>query len=157
MFPEEQAKDIVQDVFCKLWENRSVQVNVSLNGLLFTMVRNQCLQHIEKLKVREHFRQSAQLRLQEAELAFFADNPSNLIQKELQEQLEKAIEKLPEKCREVFELSRFQSKKNREIADELGVSLKTVEKHISRALSQIRIELKDYLPLLLLYQMTLFL
>jgi RNA polymerase sigma-70 factor (ECF subfamily) len=146
---EEQAKDIVQDVFYKLWEDKTIQITSSLNGLLFAMVRNKCLQQLEKQKVREQYQQSAGISLKEEELQFYSTYPSGLIQHELQEQLEKAMAKLPDKCREVFELSRFHSKKNKEIAVELGINIKTVEKHISRALSQIRSELKDYFPMLL--------
>jgi len=148
---EEQAKDIVQDVFHKLWEDKNIQISSSMSGFLFTMARNKCLQQIEKQKIREQYRQTAAIRLKEEELAFYAGGANSLIQLELQHQLEEAIAKLPEKCREVFELSRFHSKKNQEIANELGISIKTVEKHISKALSQIRSELKDYLPLVLLY------
>ena len=149
---EEQAKDIVQDIFYKIWEDKSIKVSSSLNGLLFTMVRNKCLQQIEKQKVRDHYQQSANIRLKEEELQFYSAKTSSLIELELQEQLEKAIDNLPDKCREVFILSRFHDKMNKEIAEELGISIKTVEKHISRALKQIRIELKDYLPLFLLFQ-----
>ena len=148
---EEQAKDIVQDVFHKLWEDKNIRISSSMSGFLFTMARNKCLQQIEKQKIREQYRQTANIRLKEEELEFYSGGTSSLIQLELQHQLEEVIAKLPEKCREVFELSRFHSKKNHEIAEELGISIKTVEKHISKALSQIRSELKDYLPLFLLY------
>lgn len=147
---EEQAKDIVQEVFFKLWEDHSIKISSSLNGFLFRAVQNKCLQHIEKQKVRDSYQQSANIRLKEEELHFYSSGASSLIQQELQEQLEAAIGKLPTKCREVFELSRFHSKKNKEIADELGINIKTVEKHISKALSQIRAEIKDYLPLFLI-------
>ena len=56
---EEPAKDIVQDVFFKLWEDQTITVARSLNGLLFTMVRNKCLQQIEKQKVRDDYQKSA--------------------------------------------------------------------------------------------------
>jgi RNA polymerase sigma-70 factor (ECF subfamily) len=153
---EESAKDIVQDVFFKLWEDQTITVARSLNGLLFTMVRNKCLQQIEKQKVRDDYRKSAGTRLKEDEILFYSTGSSSLIELELQKQLEKAVASLPEKCREVFILSRFQNKMNKEIAEELGISIKTVEKHISSALKFIRTELKDYLPLLLLFQQYFF-
>ena len=147
---DEVAKDIVQDVFFKLWEDQDIRVESSLNGFLFTMVRNRCLQYIEKLKVREQYRVSAGIRLKEEELLFFSPESPDLIQQELQEKLESALKNLPDKCKTVFEMSRFQNKKNREIATELEISIKAVEKHISKALKQIRIELQDYLPFLFL-------
>jgi RNA polymerase sigma-70 factor, ECF subfamily len=144
---EEPAKDIIQDVFLKLWNDRTIRVNKSLNGLLFTMVRNKCLQQLEKEKVRADYLNNAKLQLRNEEITYYSGEPVSIIQIELQHQLESAINKLPGKCREVFILSRFQEKKNREIAEETGISVKAVEKHITKALQIIRHELKDYLPL----------
>ncbi len=149
---EEAAKDIVQDIFFKLWEDKTIQVNSSLNGLLFTMVRNKCLQLIEKQKVRENFIKNAGLWFREEEILFYSSGNTSIIELELQEQLGKAISSLPEKCRQVFILSRYQNKMNKEIAEELDINIKTVEKHISNALRFIRSELKDYLPLFLTFQ-----
>ncbi|MGQ7871011.1 RNA polymerase sigma-70 factor [Sunxiuqinia sp. sy24] len=147
---EELAKDVVQDVFFKLWEDKSLTVKSSVSGLLFTMVRNKCLQHLEKQKVRSRYEETASIDLRQDEICFYSTGASSLIQQELQEQLQQVIDQLPEKCREVFVLSRFHDKRHKEIAAELGISIKMVEKHISRALKVIRIELKDYLPLLYL-------
>lgn len=148
---QEVAKDVVQDVFFKLWEDQSLNVSSSLNGLLFTMVRNKCLQHLEKQKVRSRYQEEVVSRMREDEILFYSSGASSLIEKELQMQLQQAIEALPEKCREVFVMSRFQDKMHKEIAAELGISVKMVEKHISRALQIIRVQLKDYLPLLVLF------
>ncbi|WP_430972346.1 RNA polymerase sigma-70 factor [Sunxiuqinia rutila] len=147
---EELAKDVVQDVFFKLWEDKSLTVTSSVSGLLFTMVRNICLQHLEKQKVRSRYAELASIELSQNEIHFYSTDTSSLIQQELQEQLQEVIDQLPEKCREVFVLSRFHDKRHKEIAAELGISIKMVEKHISKALKIIRVELKDYLPLLYL-------
>ena len=69
--------------------------------------------------------------------------------KELQRQLQQALRRLPEKCRTVFQLSRFEELKYQEIADELGISLKTVEAHMAKALRLLRLGLADFLPLLI--------
>ena len=103
---EEAARDIVQDVFLKLWTDRQLQISKSIEGLLFTMARNKCLQQIEKQKIRLDHRQSSGLRLKEDEIRFYSTEASSLIELELQEQLEKTIGTLPDKCREVFILSR---------------------------------------------------
>ena len=66
---------------------------------------------------------------------------------ELEQIIEKTLEELPPQCRRVFELSRFKEMKNREIAEELNISVKTVEGHISKGLKIFKIALKDYLPL----------
>lgn len=147
---EQAAKDVVQDVFVKLWTDRHLQISKSLDGLLFTMVRNKCLQYLEKQKIRTNYRQSFAMRLKEDEILFYTTEASSLIEHELQGELGKNVDSLPDKCREVFLLSRYHGKKNKEIAEELGISIKTVEKHISTAIKMLRAALKDYLPLLLL-------
>ena len=144
---EEPAKDIIQDVFLKLWNDHTIKVNESLNGLLFTMVRNKCLQQLEKEKVRTNYFNNAKLQLRKEEIAYYSGEPVSIIQIEMQHQLDLALNKLPDKCRTVFILSRFHEKKNRQIANEMGISVKAVEKHITRALQIMRHELKDYLPL----------
>jgi RNA polymerase sigma-70 factor (ECF subfamily) len=116
------------------------------------MVRNKCLQQIEKQRIRANYQQSSALHLKEDEILFYSTGASSLIERELQGQLEKAVESLPDKCREVFIRSRYQEKMNKEVAAELGISIKTVEKHLSTAMKLLRIALKDYLPLLLLFR-----
>lgn len=146
---DEAARDIVQDVFMKLWSDSSLTVKLSLNSLLFTMVRNSCLQYLEKQKVRAKYAESAKLKLQEEELRFYMEEKTSLIEQELENKLNEVLNGLPERCRQVFVMSRFENKKNKEIAEELDISVKAVEKQITKALATIRTEMKDYLPLLL--------
>ena len=143
------AKDIVQDTFVKLWADQSLVITKSLNSLLFTTIRNRCLQQLEKQKVRNKYAESTRLTLQTEELQFYMDERSSLIEQELEDKLNEVLNTLPDRCRQIFMLSRFENKKNREIAAELDISIKAVEKQISKALSTIRTEMKDYLPLLL--------
>lgn len=146
---DEAARDIVQDVFVKLWSDSSITVKLSLNSLLFTMVRNSCLQHLEKQKVRAKYAESAKLKLQEEELLFYMEEKTSLIEQELENKLNEVLGNLPDRCRQIFKMSRFENKKNKEIAEELDISVKAVEKQITKALATIRTEMKDYLPLLL--------
>ena len=148
---DEAAKDIVQDVFTKLWSDQLTVIRQSLNSLLFTMVRNSCLQQLEKQKVKNKYSESTLLMLREEELRFYGEEKSSLIEQELEDKLNVVLNNLPDRCREIFLLSRFENKKNKEIAEELAISLKAVEKQITKALATIRIEMKDYLPLLMLY------
>ena len=148
---DEAAKDIVQDTFVKLWSDQLTVIRQSLNSLLFTMVRNSCLQQLEKQKVKNKYTDSALLMLREEELRFFGEEKSSLIEQELEDKLNVVLNNLPFRCRQIFLLSRFENKKNKEIAEELAISLKAVEKQITKALATIRIEMKDYLPLLMLY------
>ena len=153
---EEAARDIVQDVFVKLWTNQTITIKHSLNALLFTMVRNSCLQQLEKLKVRNKYLASSKLFLQEEELRFYIEEKTSLIEQELEDKLNEVLDGLPDRCRQIFTLSRFENKKNREIATELGISVKAVEKQITKALGTIRSEMKDYLPLLMFLSSHLF-
>ncbi len=153
---DESAKDIVQDVFVKLWSNHSITVSQSLNALLFTMIRNSCLQHLEKQKVRNKYLESTKLILQEEELSYYMEEKSSLIEQELEDKLNEVLNGLPDRCRQIFSLSRFENKKNKEIAEELHITVKAVEKQITRALDTIRTEMKDYLPLLMFFSSHLF-
>ncbi|MDP2887417.1 MAG: RNA polymerase sigma-70 factor [Bacteroidota bacterium] len=146
---DEAARDIVQDVFVKLWSDQTITIKQSLNALLFTMVRNSCLQLIEKQKVRSKYFESAKLKLQEEELRFYMEEKTSLLEQELEDKLNEVLNNLPDRCRQIFTLSRFENKKNKEIAGELDISVKAVEKQITKALGTIRTEMKDYLPVLM--------
>ena len=146
---DEAARDIVQDVFAKLWSDQTITIRQSLNALLFTMVRNSCLQQLEKQKVRNKYFESAKLKLQEEELRFYMEEKTSLLEQELENKLNEVLGNLPDRCRQVFTMSRFENKKNKEIAAELDISIKAVEKQITKALGTIRTEMKDYLPLLI--------
>ena len=153
---DEVAKDVVQDIFLKLWSDRSIIVRQSLNSLLFTMVRNSCLQQLEKQKVRNNYIETTKLILQKEELLFYTEEQSSLIEQELEDKLNEVLNSLPDRCKQVFLMSRFENKRNREIGEELNISVKAVEKQITKALAIIRVEMKDYLPLLLFLSSHLF-
>lgn len=148
---DEVAKDIVQDIFVKLWSDQSTTISHSLNSLLFTMVRNSCLQQLEKQKVRNKYLESTRLMLQEEELRFYMEEKTSMIEQELEDKLNEVLNSLPVRCRQIFLMSRFENKKNKEIADELDISIKAVEKQITKALATMRIKMKDYLPLLMIF------
>ena len=134
----EIAKDIIQDLFVKLWSDQKIVVNKSLNSLLYTMVRNYCLQHLEKQRVRDKYIETIKFKVQEEELLFYMEEGSSLNEQALQERLNDVLNNLPDRCRRIFMMSRFENKKNKEIADELAISVKGVEKQITKALSKIR-------------------
>jgi len=84
------------------------------------------------------------------------EEKTSLIEQELEDKLNEVLDRLPDRCRQIFVLSRFENKKNKEIAEELNISVKAVEKQITKALATIRIEMKDFLPLLLFFSSHLF-
>ena len=145
----EASKNIVQDVFTELWDKRNtLQNDTNLNAWLFTVTKNKSLKTISQLKSRQNhdnYLKSRQLDVNYKSLSDF--DTGNFIFEELQTQVQYALEKLTPACRKVFEMSRFEDKKNREIADELNLSIKTIEAHISKALRSLKNDLKDFLPL----------
>lgn len=146
---DDAAKDIVQDTFEKLWTDSSLKVHHSLNALLFTMIRNNCLHHLEKQKVRNKYLEYSRLTLKEEELWFYMNESSSLMEQDMEQKLNEVLERLPERCRQIFRMSRFENKKNKEISEALQISVKAVEKQISKALATIRLKTKDYLPFLI--------
>ncbi len=144
----EVAEDLVQDFFVRLWINSSnIEITSSLKSYLFSSIKNKALDHLKHVKVEVNY---------EKKLKHFStkkDESSNweFTESELTELIDKALQKLPPRCREIFTMSRFEGKNNADIATILGISKRTVELQISNALKTLRIELKDYLPTVLLF------
>jgi RNA polymerase sigma-70 factor (ECF subfamily) len=137
---QEDGEEIVQDLFFQIWEKRQqLHITSSLKSYLYRSVRNRCLNFIKHQKVKEKYRQEAVQQFSEAVNEPPSDAP------ELKEKIQAAITTLPARCREVFELSRFEGLKYREIAEVLGISPKTVEVQMGKALKTLRKELKAYL------------
>lgn len=146
------SQDIVQDVFVKVWEKRLEIETINLEAFLFKLVRNRCIDYIKYLKVVNNRMQQIQLSSKYEELYridFIGDEPYVLIEQELKQKIEKTIESLPERCREVFILSRMNGLKNKEIAEKLGINIKNVERHLTRALQTFRTNFSEELPIAL--------
>ena len=149
---EQESKDLVQDVFVKFWKDREkTDIRFSIRSYLFVSVKNKCFDFLRK--------KNGSLKVQEISNEHDISDESfeTYILSELESIFNKSLEKLPERCREVFELSRFHGLKNREIAVKLNLSEKTVENQITKALHILKEELKDYLPLLALFDFFRFL
>jgi len=139
----EAAKEIVQDAFVSLWEKRdSIDMSKPVKTYLSTTVRNRCLNYL-----RDHKKFSSDLlALENLSIDTIYDQPDKLVESDIHQQISRAIEELPEKCREIFKLSRHQNLKYQQIADELQISVKTVETQMSKALQHMRLRLAEYLP-----------
>lgn len=144
---EVMAEEMVQNVFCKLWEKGAdLKIQQSITAYLYRAVYHECLNYIRHLKVR-----AAHQSFVKHHQSPVGDSGGARVQlRELQVKLEAAMKKLPEKCRVVFQLSRFEELRYQEIADRLQISVKTVENQMGKALRILRSELADFLPLLLL-------
>lgn len=149
LFDVEASKNIVHDVFTELWDKRNtLRSDTNLNAWLFTVTKNKSLKTISHLKSQQNYDNYIRIRLLDVNYKALTDfDTSNLVFEELQTLIQVALDKLPPACRKVFEMSRFEDKKNKEIAEELNLSIKTVEAQISKALRSLKTDLKDYLPL----------
>ena len=144
---EDEADEMVQQVFFKLWE-RSEHLSFSgpIAAYLYRAVHNESLNFIKHQKVKAghqlHVAYSMKNKSEQAQ--------PRMIRKELENKFREALNELPEQCRTVFQLSRFEDMKYKEIADKLDISVKTVENHMGKALKLLRTKLVDFLPLLLI-------
>ncbi|MCT4643903.1 MAG: RNA polymerase sigma-70 factor [Carboxylicivirga sp.] len=146
------AEDVVSDTFYKMWQKGDVEISTSIQSYLFQAVYNNCMYYIRQ-EVSERKKQQQVQKKYENEVAFrliddFNDQDS-LIIKEVEEAIDEAIKKLPEQSQKVFTLKRYKGFKNKEVALELDISVKTVEMHMTRALSFLKSELSEYCPVLL--------
>ncbi len=140
------AEEMVQQVFFKIWEKKGrVDIHSSVEAYLYRSVYHESLNYLKHQKVKAAHQSYAVHRGGEQ-----AGSASSKVQlSELQQKLDKALSELPEQCRTIFQMSRFEELKYQEIADKLGLSVKTVENQMGKALKILRVKLADYLPLLL--------
>lgn len=144
---KEEARDVVQDVFVKFWNDREkLDVLFSIRSYLFVSVKNKCLDLLRK--------KNRNIKIQEITDQHDITDESfeSFVLSELESLFNNSLNKLPERCREIFEMSRLHGLKNREIATKLNLSEKTVENQVTKALHILKEELKDYLPLLALFE-----
>lgn len=140
------AEEIVQNVFFRIWEKKDqLQIDDSLKAYLYRSVHNESLNHIKHLKVKNSF----QLQYSDHMESSNPDASSNMMASELENDIQKAINELPQQCRTIFQMSRFEQLKYQQIADQLNISIKTVENQMGKALRVLRTKLVEYLPFLL--------
>ncbi len=144
----EEAEDVVQQVFYKLWDQReSIEINTSVKSYLYRMVHNDCMNRIKQQKL--HSEHNFSYILEKGSRANNIDDSVSM--NELQRLIDQAISELPPRCREVFMKSRIEQLSYAQIADQLGISTNTVESQMVKALRSLRLQLKEYLPFLLLF------
>lgn len=142
---EDVAQGMVQNVFLKLWERRErLSFSGSIQAYLYGAVYNECLNNLRHQKVKVNHQLYAVHAMTDNDTT---GNGAELL--DLKEKLQQALNDLPEKCRTVFQMSRFEELKYQEIADKLSISIKTVEAQMGKALKILRLKLADYLPLLI--------
>ncbi|HEY1032349.1 MAG TPA: RNA polymerase sigma-70 factor [Flavipsychrobacter sp.] len=141
---EDAAEEVVQNIFCKLWEKKEqLQSLQSVSAYLYRAVYNESLNYLKHEKVKANYQSFAVKSMSEAD-----ENAGKGRIIELEERVAQAMSELPEQCRTIFHMSRFEDMKYREIADKMGLSIKTVENQMGKALKLMRIKLADFLPIL---------
>lgn len=145
---ETYTEDILQNIFIKLWQHRDTVKAETVKAYLYTAVRNECLNYLKHKVVKAGYVQHQTA----GDVA--TDNNIHTEQKELHEKIQYLVNQLPEKCATVFYMCRQLGLSYREVADALGISVKTVENQMSKALKFLRGGLTEYLvsvvPLLIL-------
>ena len=147
------SQDIVQEVFVKVWESSAEIESINMEAFLFRLVRNRCIDYIKHIKVVNNRMQEVNISSKYEELYridFIGNEPYVLIEQELKAKIERTIQGLPERCREVFIMSRMDGLKNKEIAEKLDINIKNVERHISRAMQSFRQNFSEELPIALI-------
>jgi RNA polymerase sigma-70 factor (ECF subfamily) len=138
------AEDLAQDVFIKIWNRRADLKDVYFKAYLHRAAINMALDHLDKNK-RRGMHMSLEDHMEPIQAA-----PSSLGLKQTTQHIQQAIDRLPEKCREIFILSRYEELSYREIATTLSISIKTVENQMMTALKKLRVSLQDYLHTIIL-------
>ncbi len=136
-----KAEEVVQELFFKLWEKRDIlDINVSLKSYLYRAVYNGCLQYLNhraiEIKYENYYRKQDEV--------FDTDASEYINMQEINEIINETLNSLPERCRNIFLLNRYDGLKYREIAKKLDLSIKTVEANIGKALKLFRKNLKNY-------------
>ena len=145
------AEDIVSESLIKLWERMKSQPIDNIKPFLFAILKNSALDQLKHEAVerkalksmQEHF--SRELEIRNSVLQ--SCDPAEIFSTEIQQIIQATLTTLPEKSRKIFEMSRYQNKTNKEIADVFKISVKGVDYHLALTLKALRVSLKDYLPL----------
>ena len=136
------AEELVQDVMLELWRRReTLASDGSAQAYLFQATRNRVLNHLRHLKIEQ--RSEPDVR---GESSSTPQADVGVVEEELDVAVQRAVQSLPDRCREVFELSRVHGLKYAEIAKTLGISVKTVEAQMGKALRTLRDRLSHWLP-----------
>jgi RNA polymerase sigma-70 factor, ECF subfamily len=145
----EASQEIIQDIFLYLWENHEkLQIKTSLKAYLYRSVHNRCMNYIRDNISSSHREIQIEELKKQSNLLFF-EIPDSLFEESFSEQieleLEQTIESLPEQCKLIFRLNRFDSLSYPEIADRLNISLSTVKTQMSRAMNTLRQKMNKFL------------
>ena len=143
---DELAEEVVQNVFCRIWEKRdNLKTDGSLKAYLYRAVHNESLNYLKHQKVKASFQVYYADQMEQSE----EHSSRKLMVNELERHIQKAMNELPQQCRTIFQLSRFEQLKYQQIADQMGLSVKTIENQMGKALKLMRLKLAEFLTIML--------
>lgn len=146
------AEDIVHDVFLKLWDKQIFLLpDKEIKNILYAAVRNACIDHLRRINLEQKLSDQRVLQLKLDELDFFETSENLFMRKDMMEYIMKVVNELPEKKREIFRLSYIEGLKAAEIAEQLNLSVRTVENQLYRTLLILRKKLSFSFIYLFLY------
>lgn len=155
-----QSDDLIQETFMSLWENREkIDPGKSIESYVFIVLRNKCLNYLRQQRLEDNKIGLENIAVNELQYLYqldFTEKEGKSLEEQMAESFRIAVDKLPEKMRYVFIKCKIEGNKQSLVAEELGISLKAVEKYISKAKGQIREKLlKQYPALALIIMMFL--
>ncbi len=149
-----RVDDIIQEAFLALWENRLfIQIDKSLESYVFVILRNKCLNYLKRKRLESDNVDLENISVSELQYLYqldFTRKEEKSLEEQLIDSLKVAIDELPDKMKTVFTLCKLEGRNQKEVAKELGISVKMVEKHISKAKQQIRHKLSRQFPALII-------
>jgi RNA polymerase sigma-70 factor, ECF subfamily len=151
---ESLVEDVIQETFLALWEKReSIKTDKSIESLIFVMVRNRCLNELRNQRLEGEKIDPENLKVNELQFLYqldFTSKEEKSLEEMLIESFQQAVNELPEKMKMVFTLCKIEGKNQKEVAENLGISIKMVEKHIASAKQHIREKLLKQYPALIM-------
>ena len=148
----ELANDVVQECFCKLYERRKeLKEELEVRPYLYKSVYNSCMDAIKHQKVRDNYINQELLDFYFSKVIETPEAEQALLEEDLRGAIQDAIDKLPERCREIFVLSKMEGLSNKQISEQLNISIKTVESQMTTAFVRLRKEL-GWLLCIILFQ-----
>ncbi|WP_321996291.1 RNA polymerase sigma-70 factor [Draconibacterium orientale] len=151
---DNKVEDLIQETFITFWEKRhSIKTDRSIESYLFVILRNNCLNFLRNEKLEKT---TSSVDIEEvSELQYlyqidFLGKEEKSLEEQLVESFQVAVDELPDKMKQVFKLCKIEGRKQKEVAEEMGISIKMVEKHIAKAKEQIRKKLVDQYPTLII-------
>lgn len=140
---EEQATDIVQEAFCRLYDHRyEISNSFALKAWLYRTVYNACIDLLRHKKIVEEYVSAEMLDFYFSRIIYSPEAELAMLDKDIAQAVNEAISHLPERCREIFCLSKLEGLSNKQIAQQLGISVKTVEAQMTTAFVRLRKELE---------------